>query len=305
MQNVETNAPNIPVPPPETVERVREILERLHSLKKSKVREYIQARIELKSMGYEAGCAIYWLLEPSISRHAKEQKRAEILGIKTAWILFGGCVVALIERRLGLPLRWTLYTLMVAEMPLAWLISQHLFPFPPEIPYTAVTEILSIEDPRMVPILLEIYPWAERSRKAEKIRERVIFLLSFITDESTVLCTAKQLVSLHKILLATGGTSTRLLPYAQVTILKALRYIGNDLSLKEMRCFADKYSDPMVKQCAQECLPVLEARVQRMGLDLLRASEAPALPNEEYLRPATASPTEPTEELLRSTGRNE
>lgn len=95
----------------------------------------------------------------------------------------------------------------------------------------------------------------------------------------------------------------------RVSILKALEQVGGAkelplverLSREHSLSFKTARMPDIIQKAAAECLPFLQerAREQRASEQLLRASSAPATPDNMLLRPATASAHFLPEQLLR------
>ena len=94
--------------------------------------------------------------------------------------------------------------------------------------------------------------------------------------------------------------------YLIVATLKALKAAGNADALIPVRAIAEGKSpagqNEAIRALAIECLPALEKRAaQAKNIStLLRAANAPAIPDNTLLRPVSAASETPPEQLLRA-----
>ncbi len=294
---------NIPTPSPETIQRVQTLLERIQKTRPTDTRAYLEAHVELVEMGYEAGCAIHALVEPKITRERKKIAKYDACKTPFGLLYLAGCAIAGIAWLLHASPNVCVYIMLIASAPNGVIsVIQTMTHQRADVPYNAIAEAISIRDYRMLPILLDLAEYSDASAQQERIKLCAVEYLPQIVKERGFSFSVYQMKTLHGMLSAPVRPSKNEPAHdvkPQVVILHALGHIGDETSLRLVKNLAKNSYYPTLKQAALETLPLLEARVQRMGLDLLRASTAPVEPNKEYLRPASGAQTEPKDELLR------
>jgi hypothetical protein len=225
----------------------------------------------------------------------------------------------------------TLMTLSCLAIPLPYLLifipapdggtGGHLLPF--MLPWLLLCSVLSLSAPVAVQL------WYNRGIKKSALNQLadlqdvrfagyLINLLAF--PEATVRAIASRgLVELLPRMKASDGAllsaqhreTLRLMLKGRdyplmLAILRAYPQIGDesDLEAVGMLLANDSHGELAIRWAAQNCLPFLQAKAeQRQNRDsLLRASDQPNAPA-ELLRPAAATETNETQQLLRPTNR--
>jgi hypothetical protein len=127
-------------------------------------------------------------------------------------------------------------------------------------------------------------------------------LLPRLEESDSRVLDARQRLALNRVL-AWPNDNPRY-PKLRVAIVQAYDRIGDAESLRIVRRLANGQGaatgDPILRRAAEECLPVLEALVERQSLGggLLRAAEAPR-PSASLLRPAGSTTYDTASTLVR------
>ena len=155
------------------------------------------------------------------------------------------------------------------------------------------------DDVRAVGVLTEALHWSDAEIRASARAALVRLLPRLIESDARYLTVAQRQLLLNELDLKQPSPD---LPFA---ILKAMEQVGGTEALPtvtrvaagDSRCA----SVPGMKEAARACLPSLEARASRakVGMTLLRPSDANSVSPETLLRPAPTTSEEPANELLR------
>jgi hypothetical protein len=170
----------------------------------------------------------------------------------------------------------------------------------------AARRLAQLDDPRCIGLLVDIWGGQKSSdydRKTRRLAERALTRsLLHLKASDAELLNEKQRAILRRTLAMNGYIAFGKYrdPDLLIAVLKALEQIGDWRCEPLVRTMAETAKDKSVQEAARNCLPYLEmlAAKERVGENLLRASDKPASGPDILLRPATGSVETASQQLL-------